>query len=209
MLCPSTSAPAYNVPPSSEEPPVKHYADPEWTAWLLVVGENPADDLPRLAAADWLDERGDSERAEYIRLQCSAEDRPAPEILWKIRKLENSLNGQLWAVEACPNLVTFEFAGGSPTLASLSVQHGERVRFRRGFPDAVSCPASDWLAHGSGIVPRQPIQTLRLRVCSAVPIENWWEMLPTLQRIEHLEIAGHRSELVEFLRKQGLEIRLR
>src|SRR5262249_3163249 len=33
--------------------------------------ERPDDDLPRLIFADWLDEHGQSERAEFIRLQCA------------------------------------------------------------------------------------------------------------------------------------------
>jgi len=30
----------------------------------------PTDDAPRLVYADWLDEHGESEHAEFIRLQC-------------------------------------------------------------------------------------------------------------------------------------------
>jgi uncharacterized protein (TIGR02996 family) len=33
----------------------------------------PADDTPRLVLADWLDESGDPDRAEFIRAQCEAE----------------------------------------------------------------------------------------------------------------------------------------
>jgi uncharacterized protein (TIGR02996 family) len=36
------------------------------------VCENPADDMPRLVYADWLQENGHPERAEFIRLQCEA-----------------------------------------------------------------------------------------------------------------------------------------
>src|SRR6478672_4438581 len=36
------------------------------------VCENPTDDTPRLAYADWLEENGQPERAEFIRLQCEA-----------------------------------------------------------------------------------------------------------------------------------------
>src|SRR5262245_62168156 len=35
--------------------------------WRAVI-ENPADDAPRLVLADWLDEQGDPDRAEFIRL---------------------------------------------------------------------------------------------------------------------------------------------
>src|SRR5262249_27249798 len=41
-------------------------------ALFQAVLDQPDDDLPRLALADWLDEYGEAERAELIRLQCAA-----------------------------------------------------------------------------------------------------------------------------------------
>src|SRR4029078_7312845 len=38
-------------------------------ALLRAVRENPHDDTPRLVFADWLQENGDEERAEFIRAQ--------------------------------------------------------------------------------------------------------------------------------------------
>src|SRR5947209_12547364 len=42
-------------PPPSHEP------------FLRAICESPDDDAPRLVFADWLDENGDAERAEFIR----------------------------------------------------------------------------------------------------------------------------------------------
>jgi uncharacterized protein (TIGR02996 family) len=39
-------------------------------ALLQAILENPDDDAPRLVYADWLDEHGDADRAEFIRVQC-------------------------------------------------------------------------------------------------------------------------------------------
>jgi uncharacterized protein (TIGR02996 family) len=39
-------------------------------ALLAAICANPEEDTPRLMFADWLDENGDPERAEFIRLQC-------------------------------------------------------------------------------------------------------------------------------------------
>ncbi len=39
-------------------------------AFLRAIADNPDDDLPRLVYADWLDEHGEPERAEFIRVQC-------------------------------------------------------------------------------------------------------------------------------------------
>lgn len=44
-------------------------APPELVALLAACRARPADDLPRLVLADWLDENGQSERAEFVRIQ--------------------------------------------------------------------------------------------------------------------------------------------
>ena len=38
-------------------------------AFLQAILESPDDDTPRLAYADWLDEHGDPDRAEFLRVQ--------------------------------------------------------------------------------------------------------------------------------------------
>ncbi len=43
---------------------------PSKEAFLQAVIENPDDDAPRLIYADWLEEQGESQRAELIRTQC-------------------------------------------------------------------------------------------------------------------------------------------
>ena len=42
---------------------------PDETALLAAVCAAPEDDAPRLVMADWFDEHGDPERAEFIRVQ--------------------------------------------------------------------------------------------------------------------------------------------
>lgn len=44
-------------------------ASPEMVALLAACRARPADDLPRLVLADWLDENGQPERAEFVRIQ--------------------------------------------------------------------------------------------------------------------------------------------
>ncbi len=45
---------------------------PDESALIRAICETPGDDLPRLVYADWLEERGDPDRAEFIRVQCEA-----------------------------------------------------------------------------------------------------------------------------------------
>src|SRR5262245_10028348 len=47
----------------------------EREALLRAVCENPDDDTPRLVFADWLQENGEEDRAEFIRLQIRLADR--------------------------------------------------------------------------------------------------------------------------------------
>jgi uncharacterized protein (TIGR02996 family) len=54
-------------------------------AFLRDICEHPEDDAPRLVYADWLEEHGNPERAEFIRVQCRLaalpEDDPAHDAL--------------------------------------------------------------------------------------------------------------------------------
>ena len=53
----------------------------EREAFLAAICAAPDEDLPRLVFADWLDEHGEPERAEFIRLQCELAHR------WPCREL--------------------------------------------------------------------------------------------------------------------------
>jgi uncharacterized protein (TIGR02996 family) len=61
-------------------------------AFLQAILEAPDDDTPRLVFADWLDENGEPERAEFIRAQCRSATLPRlhPErvlLEWRARRL--------------------------------------------------------------------------------------------------------------------------
>ena len=49
---------------------------PELLALLRAVKEDPEDDAPRLVFADWLEEHGEPDRADLIRLQCELSATP-------------------------------------------------------------------------------------------------------------------------------------
>jgi uncharacterized protein (TIGR02996 family) len=71
------------IPPSPAPVPVAAAYTSDGDNMLRAVLAAPEDDAPRLEYADWLDERGqagDTERAEFIRVQCElarAPERPA------------------------------------------------------------------------------------------------------------------------------------
>src|SRR5437763_4914099 len=50
---------------------------PEESAFLRTIVERPDDDAPRLVYADWLEEHGNTPRAEFIRVQIELANLPA------------------------------------------------------------------------------------------------------------------------------------
>ena len=69
-------------------------------ALLAAVTAHPGDDLPKLVLADWLDERGEADRAEHLRLVVEFR-RPAAdrdELVAKLpaRRRLRTLRGRCW-----------------------------------------------------------------------------------------------------------------
>src|SRR5436305_1933691 len=110
--------------------------------FLAAVAARPGDDLPRLIFADWLDEHGYADRAEFIRLQCAAARGGAPP-------------------DARRRIADLEATHRRDWLADLpgSVYHAE---FRRGFPEHLVLPARTFLADGERIRRRTPVRSVAL-----------------------------------------------
>ncbi len=62
------------IDPVPVEPWFQHFPGVE--GFLRAVAEEPWDETHRLILADWLEEQGATERADFIRLQCRAETLP-------------------------------------------------------------------------------------------------------------------------------------
>ncbi len=141
-------------------------------AFLAAILAAPDDDAPRLEFADWLDENGQPERAEFIRVQCAIEKRragpagPVPDdspwlqgdsTYQALRRREREL-----LAAACGSQVEW----ASPSVHRLMVAGVEWVShlpwFRRGFVAAITCAAADWLAHGDRILAAQPVEEVTL-----------------------------------------------
>ena len=83
---------------------------------LRTVIESPDDDAPRLVFADWVEEHGEPERAEFIRLQCRLEtlDDDAEEIE-QMRERERELLDEFawaWAEEFGTELRQWSYRRG-------------------------------------------------------------------------------------------------
>lgn len=122
---------------------------------------NPDDDFPRLVYADALDDAGEYEHAEFIRLQLQLA-RPNPPgdgsltgtTAWDRRERWLLLNrGQHWA------------DGFDVALADLR-RFEHAVLFHRGFPEGIGIPHDDWLARGWELAQRWPLRRVVLSDCS-------------------------------------------
>jgi uncharacterized protein (TIGR02996 family) len=102
-------------------------------AFLAAIVKTPEDDTPRLVSADWLEENGDPERGQFIRLQVEAARLPAGKARAKLEAQAERVyrhHGARW------------LAGTGLPPAS--------VRFRRGFPDELDFSRGNWEVEPEG-----------------------------------------------------------
>jgi uncharacterized protein (TIGR02996 family) len=147
-------------------------------ALLAAILAEPKEDTPRLVYADYLDENGQPERAEFIRVQvelarlppklvtCSDMGYPysvdCPECQEDDRR--EALRGRERTLLAGPRPDVYEnevvwFNAGDGTESWRTMF---RPQWRRGFVEAVACEAADWLAHAAALLARHPIREVTL-----------------------------------------------
>lgn len=154
--------------------------------FLAAICESPDDDLPRLIYADYLDERGEGERAEFIRVQCalarrareieSRITRPAlpPGAYIKVddvrtetellRARERELLGIVQ--DGISNWHRWAETAAS-LLSGIGADH-----YRRGFVTTLQCTITDWLGQrhspvsgqcrGQAILKSNPVERVEL-----------------------------------------------
>lgn len=131
------------------------YAYPDYVALLAAVRADPGSDLPRLVLADRLDDWGEADRAELIRLQCvMATDEAGGfrHISTRLRRREWELLGEPRGLKMHPR----------PAMDIESESASPACRFTRGFVESVTCPAAAWVAHGDALLAREPVRTVTL-----------------------------------------------
>jgi uncharacterized protein (TIGR02996 family) len=163
--------------------PADVYQHPDYLALLRGVRERPADDLPRLVIADWLDEHGEGDRAEFIRVQCELarrgegwsearkevrrrvllreiSDTAAAILLATAETHPDALQGreqELLAVNAAKWSPPGFLAVTSPDYFGRPDEHRILV-YRRGFVESVHGPLAAWLEHGPAVVASHPVE---------------------------------------------------
>jgi uncharacterized protein (TIGR02996 family) len=113
---------------------------------LNAIVAHPDDDTPRLVYADWLEEHGDPDRAEFIRLQCEyarvGPHAPGARALAGRADELWAEHGHWWLPRRGPRI--------------------DSCRCRRGFPEYVSIPAGGFLYRGGRLFEAAPITSLVL-----------------------------------------------
>lgn len=132
-------------------------------AFLAAIRDRPGDDLPRLVFADWLEEHGEPDRAEFIRVQCelTALESAAfgPECSWGascgcsqherlrcLRKRQRQLWGQLGPQIIDPQITAALFGNDAVVCTPTYMANANAgVHVARGFVARVSGPlAAFW-----------------------------------------------------------------
>ena len=121
---------------------------PQEDALLKAVLADPDDDAPRLIYADWLDENGQAERAEFIRVQCELARTDDDDPRWP-------------DLEAREAQLLRDF---SPSWDDVRMSHRmcEHPIFRRGFLNDVDLTANQFFAKGEELFRLFPIRQVRL-----------------------------------------------
>lgn len=161
-------------------------------ALLAAIIRDPAEDTPRLMYADWLQENGHGERAEFIRVQCELAGlrgmRPSDCDAWhntsespghwcplcewneKFFPLERREQAvwnyglpKTWvSTDHFPFTRFFQCIDQETISQDTSPSYEPIVIYQRGFPTAITCTAVDWLAHADAILPKHPITKVTL-----------------------------------------------
>jgi uncharacterized protein (TIGR02996 family) len=150
-------------------------------AFLAAIRASPADDLPRLVYADWLDEHGQPERAEFIRVGCELANgsgwHSSPAKLAALARLTDR------AAELSRHLLPSVWDDGErPVPVSAAY-------LDRGFLALFSCTFAWWLEHADATLP----ESAGLRVTLTTPVE-WGAGLSGPPRVS---IAGRGEEFRE------------
>jgi uncharacterized protein (TIGR02996 family) len=144
-------------------------------AFLLAIAADVYDDSPRLIYADWLDEQGDSDRAEFIRVQCALEpirDQYEIDRAAELHRREEELLREHQEEWLGPGLEGWDRWR----------EDGASAEIRRGFVDTLSMPVRTFLALGD--------EARRLH--------------PTIRRVVLFRVNGYGKRLAESKALDGL-----
>ncbi len=134
---------------------------------LHAIAASPDDDALRLVYADWLEEHGDSARAEFVRVQVKVEAQGGkwrcPPSLWQRQEALWMANKEAWLAE---------LPGGAR----------DRSVFRKGLPHGVKVTARNFIKLGGKLVEKFPT----IREATFENDGGAWKELVRCRALRHL-----------------------
>ena len=154
-------------------------------AFLQAIVDEPNDDAPRLIFADWLEEHGDVERAEFIRIQI------------QLDRLPPKQRGRQALEERSAHLLCRYRERWAAALREIVPWFGTAdIGFARGFPISLRIFLDDLSEHAAELFAIAPIQRIALRgpgarTFGAILVQQWRELIfsPGMKRITHLQLS--------------------
>src|SRR5262249_7072625 len=117
-------------------------------SFLQTIIANPEDDAPRLVFADWLEEQGQAERAEVIRVQCG------------LAKIADEYDPRRLDLEARARAL---LRTHRKVLSPLGTQL-KKCRFRRGFVEQIEVAPDFFLKRTAKLFGLAPVRELETHV---------------------------------------------
>ena len=146
--------------------------------FLKAILDAPDDDAPRLLFADWLEENGDPDRAEFIRVQIALARRPAGETAAVLRTRQQallSLRDAQWSEPARGAAISGAYC--------------------RGFIEGVAARAEAFLDVAEELFRRAPVRQVRLHwdrfPRSTASLTPRLADCPALARLTALDLSGN------------------
>ncbi|HEX4588666.1 MAG TPA: TIGR02996 domain-containing protein [Gemmataceae bacterium] len=165
--------------------------------FLRAIIADPNADGPRLVYADWLEDCGDTARAEFIRIQCALAAMPENErqyhpLAERAQALEGTHREQ-W-LQPLREALGHSGDGSRIWLGFLRLNPTKTLinaNFRRGFAEYVHVETAAFLAHASKLVGATPLRTLVLEPADFDRSAEHWDALtrcPELGRLTGIHV---------------------
>jgi uncharacterized protein (TIGR02996 family) len=129
--------------------------------------ENPADDVPRLVYADWLEENGAEERADFIRQAIAFPHASFVRLTdgnpFQLLGLEEGEPQPIYGL--AKSAACHSWMWGESDFGCVVEDLGRHLDYReqRGFVEGIACLCADWLVCAGDVLPGHPVQTAQIR----------------------------------------------
>jgi uncharacterized protein (TIGR02996 family) len=129
--------------------------------------ENPADDVPRLVYADWLEENGAEERADFIRQAIAFPHASFVRLTdgnpFQLLGLEEGEPQPIYGL--AKSAACHSWMWGESDFGCVVEDLGRHLDYReqRGFVEGIACLCADWLVSAGDVLLGHPVQTAQIR----------------------------------------------